>query len=71
MAEELLMSDSTIKVLFYYLFLPCIVLFYGIHLTICAKRMPISMHQYELFSGVWCLENVCKDASYVELQNVN
>jgi len=69
MAEELLMSDSTIKVFFFSCWF--LVLFnYSptLYLLFIYKLLRFNL----IFSpGVWCFENVCKDAPYVELQNGN
>jgi len=68
MAEELLMSDSTIKVFFSCWFL----VIFNYSPTLYLLYMYKLLRFYLIFSpGVRCFENVCKDATYVELQNGN
>lgn len=68
LAEELLMSDSTIKVFICCYFMQMLYSFCSIltHYVVYLHLTILKSH-----SGVWCFTNVCKDASYVELQNVN
>lgn len=68
MAEELLMSDSIIKVIF-----PCLFLVIFNYSPTLYLLYMYKLLRFNLISppGVRCFENVCKDAPNVELQNGN